>query len=35
MEVIVGCIVVLALYLKGRADGRKALKRQYDDMFKG
>lgn len=35
MEVIVGCIVALALYLKGRADGRKALKRQYDDMFKG
>lgn len=35
MEVIVSCIVAIALYLKGRADGRKALKRQYDDLLKG
>lgn len=35
MEFIIGCIVALLIYAKGRADGRKALKRQYDDLFKG
>lgn len=35
MELIIGCVIALAIYLKGRADGRKALKRRYDEFFGG
>lgn len=34
MELIIGAVVALVIYLKGRSDGRKALKKQYDDLFR-
>lgn len=32
MEIIIAVIVALAIYAKGRADGRKALKKRYDEL---
>lgn len=32
MELIIAFIVGLTIYLKGRADGRKALKKRYDEL---
>lgn len=34
MEIIIGVVVGMVIYFKGRADGRKALKRQYDALKK-
>lgn len=35
MEIIIAVVVALVIYLKGRADGRKALKKQYDELLRG
>lgn len=32
MEIIIAVVVALFIYFKGRADGRKALKKRYDEL---
>lgn len=34
MEIVLVIIGLLIAYVKGRIDGRKALKKQYDDLFR-